>query len=92
MKPGKLFFVSLLAVGFFSLGVMAAKGQIEIGNLGHPNLMQAERMAEQSHDYIQSAQRAREWDVDGHAANAEYLVEQDIRELRLSMESAKGHH
>ncbi len=71
--------------------MIAARAQIEIGNLGHPNLMQAQRLAEQAHNSILAAQRAHEWDKDGYAANAENLVEQAIGELREAMESSAPH-
>jgi hypothetical protein len=48
----------------------------------HPNLASAQRLVAQAYDKIEAAQRANEWDLDGHAKKAKQLLEEANRELK----------
>ena len=54
----------------------------------HPNLAAAQRLTEQAFNRISDAQRANEFDMNGHAAKAKELLDQANRELKLAAESA----
>lgn len=48
----------------------------------HPNLASAQRLCQHPYDKIEAAQRANEWDLDGHAKKAKELLEQVNSELK----------
>lgn len=48
----------------------------------HPNLAAAQRLVDQAYQRIVAAQRANEWDLDGHAKRAEALLDQANNELK----------
>ena len=48
----------------------------------HPNLASAQRLCQQAYDKISAAQRANEWDLNGHAKKAKELLEQVNHELK----------
>lgn len=54
----------------------------------HPNLAAAQRLSQQAFERIMAAQRANEWDMQGHAQKAKDLLDQANRELRLAAEAA----
>jgi hypothetical protein len=73
----------LVSAGTLASGVTIAEAQPE-RNIGrrHPNLAEAQSLAQQAYDRIVAAQRANEWDMDGHAARAKDLLAQASRELK----------
>jgi ribosomal protein L4 len=58
----------------------------------HPNLAAAQRLSQQAYEKISEAQRANEFDMDGHAAKAKELLEQVNRELKEAAEAANRNH
>lgn len=50
----------------------------------HPNLAAAQRHCISAFDKITDAQKANEWDMDGHAKKAKELLEQASEELKLA--------
>lgn len=54
----------------------------------HPNIAAAQRLSRQAYDKIIAAQRANEWDMNGHAQKAKELLEQVNSELKLAAEAA----
>jgi hypothetical protein len=48
----------------------------------HPNLASAQRLRQQAYDKVSAAQRANEWDLNGHAKRAKELLEQVNKELK----------
>lgn len=84
---------SLLGLGLAATGIVIAQGPPErnVSPAHHPNIAAAQRLCDQAYNRISDAQRANEWDMDGHAAKAKELLEQANRELKAAAESANHH-
>jgi opacity protein-like surface antigen len=54
----------------------------------HPNLAAAQRFARDAYEKVVAAQRANEWDMNGHAQKAKELLDQVSNEPKLAAESA----
>ncbi len=54
----------------------------------HPNLAAAQRLSEQAYERIIDAQKANEWDMNGHAQKAKELLEQVNNELKQAAQAA----
>ena len=76
---GAALFVGGLAVG-------QPKQNINAGR--HPNLAAAQRASENAYNKIIEAQKANEWDMQGHAQKAKNLLEQVNNELRQAATAA----
>ena len=57
----------------------------------HPNIAAAQRLTQQAWEKISEAQRANEWDMNGHAQKAKELLDQANRELKEAAEAANEH-
>jgi hypothetical protein len=57
----------------------------------HPHLAAAQRHARQAFEATLEAQRANEWDLNGHAQKAKELLEQVNRELKEAAEASNEH-
>jgi hypothetical protein len=55
-----------------------------------PNLTAASKLAAQAYDKLEAAQKANEYDLDGHAAKAKALLKQANDELKLASQSMGG--
>ena len=58
----------------------------------HPNLAAAQRLSAQAWEKVVQAQRANEWDMQGHAQRAKNLLDQVNNELKLAAEAANRNH
>jgi len=65
-------------------GVAFAKGPLA----GHPNLKAAHNEVKQAIEKITAAQKANEYDMEGHAARAKEFLVQAEREIALAGEAA----
>jgi len=54
----------------------------------HPNLAAAQRLVREAFEKITAAQRANEWDMNGHAQKAKELLDQVNKELKEAAEAA----
>ena len=54
----------------------------------HPNLAAAQNLVRQAFDKIAAAQRANEWDMNGHAQKAKELLDQVNVELKEAAQAA----
>ena len=54
----------------------------------HPNLAAAQRLSLQAFEKIGEAQKANEWDMQGHAQKAKELLEQANTELKAAAQAA----
>ena len=54
----------------------------------HPNLAAAQRLSQQAWERIVEAQRANEWDLQGHAQKAKNLLDQVNNELKEAAEAS----
>ncbi|HEY6392489.1 MAG TPA: hypothetical protein VIX89_14495 [Bryobacteraceae bacterium] len=75
---------STLAVGV----AMAQKPARNISGARHPNLAAAQKLSRQAWEKISEAQRANEWDLQGHAQKAKELLDQVNNELKLAAEAS----
>jgi hypothetical protein len=57
----------------------------------HPNLAAAVGLIDQAIGRVSDAQRANEYDMDGHAARAKELLAQAREEVRLAARAANHH-
>ena len=57
----------------------------------HPNLAAAQRLCTQAYEKIVAAQKANEWDMQGHAQKAKELLDQVNHELKEAAEAANKH-
>jgi len=54
----------------------------------HPNLRAAEKLINNAIVKITDAQKANEWDMNGHAAKAKALLDEAKTEVKLAAEAA----
>jgi len=71
----------------------AQRPERDISPARHPNLAAAQRLSTQAFEKIVAAQRANEWDLQGHAQKAKELLDQVNHELKLAAEvsNRNGH-
>ena len=74
----------LLLVGTVIVG--QPKRNVSAGR--HPNIAAAQRLSQQAYERIVDAQKANEWDMQGHAQKAKELLEQANNELRQAATAA----
>ena len=67
---------------------LAQRPEQDISPARHPNLAAAQRLSAQAWQKILDAQRANEWDLDGHAQKAKNLLDEVNRELKLAAEAS----
>lgn len=89
MKMSKPFIGAVLALALIGGGIAVAQKPAEnVSGQKHPNLAAAQRLSEQAFNKITEAQKANEWDMEGHAAKAKDLLDQVNKELKLAAEAA----
>jgi hypothetical protein len=71
-------------------GSAIAKPAQNISPTRHPNLAEAQRLSAQAFQRIVDAQKANEWDMNGHAQKAKDLLEQVNAELKLAAVTANA--
>ena len=74
----------LLVTGF----ALAQRPKENVSRGRHPNLAAAQRLSEQAWQRIIAAQRANEWDMQGHAQRAKELLDQVNNELKQAAGAA----
>lgn len=77
-------FPVVLAMALLCTGTAFAqkKPVRDISHRRHPNLAAAQRLSSQAYEKIVAAQRANEFDMEGHAQKAKDLLEQANQELK----------
>ncbi|HXY23284.1 MAG TPA: hypothetical protein VEI73_01440 [Candidatus Acidoferrum sp.] len=89
MTKTKLALGGTLALALICGGVAVAQKPVEdISGKRHPNLAAAQRLSQQAWEKITAAQKANEWDMDGHAAKAKDLLDEVNKELKFAAEAA----
>ena len=88
--------IAALGIGLtlFLAGVVTGQRPKEnISPARHPNLAAAQQLSRQAWEKILAAQRANEWDLDGHAQKAKNLLDEVSQELRLAANASNrnGH-
>jgi hypothetical protein len=84
MLVGVLFVVALLCTGV----LFAQKPARNVSAARHPNLAAAQRLCRQAWEKVDAAQKANEFDMEGHAQKAKDLLDQASNELKLAAEAA----
>ena len=82
--------ISCFAVGLLMLGSAAYAGNVSKAR--HPNLAAAQNLIEKAVNRVSMAQKANEYDMDGHAAKAKDLLDQAYAEIKLAAEAANANH
>ena len=59
-----------------------------VGGKAHPNLAAAQKFSQQAWEKISQAQKANEWDMEGHAEKAKRLLDEVKNELKLAAGAA----
>lgn len=80
--------LSSAALLLLATAAFAAPPAEDISGRRHPNLAAAQRLSHEAWEKITAAQRANEWDMDGHAAKAKELLDQVNNELKMAAEAA----
>jgi hypothetical protein len=75
----KLKTVLITAAIAFPVGILAA-GPMK----GHPNMLAADKALNTAWEKITAAQKANEFDLDGHAAKAKDAIKLAVDELKLA--------
>lgn len=68
--------------------LLAQKPKDNVSAGRHPNLAAAQRLSTQAYEKIIAAQKANEWDMQGHAQKAKDLLDQVNNELKQAAEAA----
>ncbi|MGH8042027.1 MAG: hypothetical protein ACREPN_08295 [Rudaea sp.] len=64
----------------------------DVSHHRHPNIAAAQRLTSQAFAKIEAAQRANEFDLNGHAQKAKELLDQANRELKEAAETSNANH
>jgi hypothetical protein len=93
MNVRNLVFGTALGMGLIAGGIVAAQNPPaeNIDPARHPHLAASQHHIREAFNEIGEAQRANDWDMDGHAAHARELLDQAAHELKMSAESANHH-
>ncbi len=78
--------IAAVVIGVLFVGSMAFAQQVS--KALHPNLAAAQNLIERAITRISDAQRANEFDMNGHAAKAKALLDQAYAEIKLAAEAA----
>ena len=71
------------------LGLALAKDPVQnVSAKKHPNIAAAQKLTEQAFEKIEAAQKANEYDLDGHAQKAKDALKLAADELKLAAEAA----
>ena len=87
---GKLILCSALLL--LAGTALAAPPVEDISAKRHPNLAAAQDLSHKAWERITAAQKANEWDMDGHAAKAKDLLDKVNEELKMAAEAANKNH
>ena len=76
---------ALLLIGDAAIAQRPARN---VSGARHPNIAAAQRLSRQAWQRIVDAQKANEWDMEGHAQRAKDLLDQANNELKLAAQAA----
>jgi len=88
MRTRQLVSVTLVAMLLGGGVVLAQRPKDNVSGRRHPNLAAAQRLSTQAYERITEAQKANEFDMNGHAQKAKELLEQVNKELKEAAEAA----
>ncbi len=97
MKNRKFWTALVLAVMLSTAGTVLAqqkkgtKAPAEnVSGKRHPNLAAAQHLTAQAYAKVIAAQKANEWDMEGHAQKAKDLLDQANNELKQAAQAANA--
>ena len=90
--PRRMLVCGVAVASIGGLAVAQKKPAEDISEKRHPNLAAAQRLSREAWQKITAAQKANEWDLDGHAAKAKELLDEVNKELRLAADAANKDH
>ena len=76
---------------FLGTAVYAEEPMVNVSSKLHPNIAAAQRLSRQAYNKIIAAQKANEYDMEGHAQKAKELLDMVNEELKLAAEAANKH-
>lgn len=82
---------SVMGLGLLAGSVIIAQPARNVNPGRHPNIAAAQDLTTRAYNRIVEAQKANEWDMDGHAQKAKDLLDQANRELKAAAEAANRH-
>jgi len=89
MTAKRVVLTSVLCAPLLCSGlVLAQRPKENVSGKRHPNLAAAQRLSAQAYQRILDAQKANEWDMNGHAQKAKELLDQVNNELKEAAEAA----
>jgi hypothetical protein len=93
MKRRKFVLGSVSSLGLLAGGALASRAAQpgQGADRRHPNLMEAQHFVARAYQKVLDAQRANEWDMDGHAARAKDHLDQASKEIKFAAEAANHH-
>jgi len=81
--------ISLTVALSAPVGLALAKEPVKnVSKEKHPNIAAAQKLIGQAFDKLEAAQKANEYDMDGHAQKAKDLLKQAADECKLAAEAA----
>jgi hypothetical protein len=87
MKKSRIL-TAVFGVSLFVGGIAIAQPERNVSGARHPNIAAAQRLSRQAFEKVVEAQRANEWDMNGHAQKAKGLLEQANEELKAAAMAA----
>ena len=84
--------IALAGVLLLSGFLLAERPERDVRAKRHPNLAAAQRFSSQAYQRVLDAQRANEWDLNGHAQKAKDQLDQVNHELKEAAEASNEHH
>ena len=87
----KIVLITVSALMLFGVAAYAEEPVLNVSPKLHPNIAAAQRLSRQAYNKIVAAQKANEYDMEGHAQKAKELLDQVNDELKLAAESANQH-
>jgi hypothetical protein len=91
MKNSRIFiavFASSLVLGGLAI---AQRPKENVSPVRHPNLAKAQVSIHHAWEDVVAAQKANDWDMEGHAQKAKEALDVADREIKLAAEAANRH-
>ena len=88
-------FEAVICTTVLALAAVPAFAKAPADNVSHrhhPNLAAAQHLSTQAYEKVVAAQRANEFDMNGHAQKAKDLLDEANRELKAAAEAANEKH
>ncbi len=78
----------VFSLGVFLSALVFAQPKQNVSAGRHPNIAAAQRLSHQAWEKVVEAQKANEWDLQGHAQKAKELLDQANNELKAAAQAA----